>query len=181
MIRAQAFDVSSTRFLCGGVQRMPSTRPRWERDPDPADSFRVKSARGTQSVAQLCFSRTVGVPIPNQAIDPPALGRNAQRFTAPLASAGGAVARSSPSHVRRSQHRRARATHTAGAHLAAPSPNLDELRRDVGPSAPYRATGATGHRLRPGVGGQPRPAAGLSVMGRAIGTADAQPQGTNVR
>ena len=33
----------------------------------------------------------------------------------------------------------------------------------------------------PGVGGQPRPAAGLSVMGRAIGTADAQPQGTNVR
>ncbi len=36
-------------------------------------------------------------------------------------------------------------------------------------------------RRETGVGGQPRPAVGLSVMGRAIGTADAQPQGTKVR
>ena len=177
MIRAEAFDVSSTRSC---VDRYRGC-PRRDHAGTPSrsrGSSRVKSARAAPSVAQLC-SVDLGVPIPNQAIDPPpwveTLSASPPRWLRPAGRLR-VRAQSCPPSRALAAPGYARCGYNSAAALA----DLGELRRDVRPSAPYRATGATGHRLRPGVGGQPRSVVRLSVMGRAIGAADSQPQAANI-
>ncbi len=178
MSRAEA-STSRARFLCGGVQRMP----------------RRDHAGGTIPIAWIRLASRVREPrkalLNCASVDRRRADTQSSDRSARLGSKRSALHRPvgfgrrggcafEPESCPPSRALAAPGRRTLRVQLAAALANLDELRRDVRPSAPYRATGATGHRLRPGVGGQPRSVVRLSAMGRAIVAADSQPQDANI-